>query len=129
VPAEEMAINAGPYLKRKEAFVQRVQKMIDYVGTSGCRSQFINHYFGDEAARRCGICDNCLNAAAGALSPEEFEKYAALVLDQLEKKQFTAEGLLKELKGIRKEKAWKVIEFLQAENKIKISREGIVSLK
>ncbi len=129
VPAEELILNTGPYLKRKDAFVQRVQKMIGYVKTSSCRSQFINQYFGDEEARPCGICDNCLNAAAGALTPEEFKIYAAQIVEHLEKKQLTADGLMKELKGIRKEKAWKVLEFLQSENKIKISKEGMVSLK
>lgn len=32
-----------------------------YVETSGCRSHFLRHYFGDTSApERCHHCDNCL---------------------------------------------------------------------
>ena len=37
--------------------------------------------------------------------------------------------LLRLLNGIKKEKAWKVIEFLQAENKIEMDASGWVKLK
>ena len=37
--------------------------------------------------------------------------------------------LLLKLNGIKKEKAWKVIEFLQAENKIEMDKNGWVRLK
>ena len=32
--------------------------------------------------------------------------------------------VMMQLKGIRKEKAWKVIDHLQAENKIEVDRDG-----
>jgi hypothetical protein len=37
--------------------------------------------------------------------------------------------LLISLNGIKKEKAWKVIDFLQAENKIEMDTTGLVRLK
>jgi ATP-dependent DNA helicase RecQ len=37
--------------------------------------------------------------------------------------------LLEKLNGVGKEKAWKVIEFLQAENKIEMDRAGLIKLK
>ena len=37
--------------------------------------------------------------------------------------------LLQKLNGIKKEKAWKVLEFLQAENKIEMDATGWVKLK
>jgi hypothetical protein len=33
------------------------------------------------------------------------------------------------MKGLRKEKAWKVLEFLQAENKIEVDKKGFLKLK
>jgi hypothetical protein len=40
-----------------------------------------------------------------------------------------AKELLTALSGIKKEKAWKVLEFLQAENKIEMDTSGLVRLK
>ena len=37
--------------------------------------------------------------------------------------------LLLKLNGIKKEKAWKVIEFLQAENKIEMEANGWIRMK
>ncbi len=37
-----------------------------------CRSQIIGSYFGDDALKPCGICDNCLRQKSHP-SKEEFE--------------------------------------------------------
>jgi len=37
--------------------------------------------------------------------------------------------LLLKLSGVKKEKAWKVLEFLQAENEIEMDKSGWVRLK
>jgi hypothetical protein len=36
---------------------------------------------------------------------------------------------LQHLPGIKKEKAWKVVHFLQAENKIEVDKNGMIRLK
>ena len=129
VPEEHFRFNTTLYNKRKDAFVKRVEKMIAYAQGDTCRSQFINLYFGDKEAKPCGICDNCLNARSNDLTTEEFDIYSRKVLQHLATKSVTAPDLLVSLKGLKKEKAWKVIEFLQAENKIEVSKEGLVKLK
>jgi len=40
-----------------------------------------------------------------------------------------ARELLENLKGIKKEKAWKVIHYLQSENKIELDKSGLITLK
>ncbi|HEY6954874.1 MAG TPA: RecQ family ATP-dependent DNA helicase, partial [Flavisolibacter sp.] len=77
----------------------------------------------------CGICDNCLNRKATQLSPEEFEEITLLISNELSKKQQTATELIAQIKSFRKEKAWKAIEFLQAENKIEADSKGLLRLK
>ena len=98
--------------------------MISYSGTNDCRRRLINLYFGDEEAGRCGICDNCLHAKSGELSAEEFNRFSALVFSKLETGNYSAAEMVGELRGLKKEKAWKIIEFLQAENKIVIDAQG-----
>jgi len=77
----------------------------------------------------CGICDNCLRKKATNLSTEEFEKISGFISQQLSKRQLTASALVDELKTIKKEKAWKVLEFLQSEKKIEADGKGFLKLK
>ena len=128
VPAGELTFKTEPYNKRKKIFIERVQKMIAYSKTNECRSLFINNYFGDEEARACGICDNCLNKGSKEVSTEEFKKYSDLIFNILSGRSLTISQLFIEMKGIKKEKAWKVIEFLQAENKLVIDNRGLLRL-
>jgi ATP-dependent DNA helicase RecQ len=39
--------------------VAEQQSMLDYVGTSGCRMEFLQRALDDPTAARCGRCDNC----------------------------------------------------------------------
>ena len=129
VPSQDLTINTTVYDKRKNSFIARVEKMISYSQEVNCRSHFINTYFGDEDAKHCGICDNCLRKKATTLSAEEFEKISLFISNQLSQKQLTAPELIDELKTVKKEKAWKVIEFLQAEKKIEADSRGLLKLK
>ncbi|HEY9364720.1 MAG TPA: RecQ family zinc-binding domain-containing protein, partial [Chitinophagaceae bacterium] len=94
-----------------------------------CRSQVIGNYFGDEKMKPCGICDNCLSKKATIVSKEEFEQIHQRIVDCLLKGTVHSKDLMMHLNGIKKEKAWKVIEFLQAEDKIGMNKSGIITLK
>jgi ATP-dependent DNA helicase RecQ len=129
VPVEEFQFNTASYNKRKQAFVQRVEQMMLYLTTNSCRSQFINEYFGDKEARPCGVCDNCLKAGSKRVSTEEFKKFSQMIFHSLKERSHSPEELILQLKGLKKEKAWKIIEFLQAENKVEVDPEGLLRLK
>jgi ATP-dependent DNA helicase RecQ len=129
VPVDDLILNTTLYNKRKESFIRRVQTIISYTKEINCRSHFISIYFGDKEAKDCGICDNCLRKKATNLSAEEFEKISVIISNQLSQKQLTASELINEIKSIKKEKAWRVIEFLQSENKIEPDEKGLLRLK
>jgi ATP-dependent DNA helicase RecQ len=128
VGAENLTIDLVLYKKRKDAFIDRIKKMLDYVGTKECRSSFINHYFGDDAQKRCGICDNCLRTKLPALSLEEFEKITNSIQAALSGQPLTSLILFEKLNGINKEKARSVLNFLQAEQKVFVNDKGEISM-
>ena len=130
VKSEELIIDMTAYNERKEKFQRRAKRMNAYTKEEvNCRSRFIGSYFGDEKVRPCGVCDNCLRQKAVKLTSEEFETIHASILRITRKKQLKIKELLQELSGVRKEKAWKVIDFLQAENKIEMDSDGWIRLK
>jgi ATP-dependent DNA helicase RecQ len=130
VKLEELSINMTAFNQRKERFQKRINEMLRYVKEqTECRSRIIGIYFGDEKIRSCGICDNCLRQKNISLTREEFDTLHHRILNLVKYESLPAKELLLKLSNIKKEKAWKVIEFLQAENKIEMDSTGYVRLK
>jgi ATP-dependent DNA helicase RecQ len=127
VKADTLRINMAAFEKRKQQFIQRIRKMIDYVHLNKeCRSRYIAAYFGDEHTKACNICDNCLQQKNHGLPSGEFESIYQSIVSVINNNSVQSEELLQQLSNIKKEKLWKVIDFLQAENKIFIDKEGYV---
>jgi ATP-dependent DNA helicase RecQ len=130
VKAEDLFIDLKAFQSRKEKFIERIGNMISYIHeTIECRSKIIGSYFGDNNLKNCGVCDNCLNQKALHVSKEEFEIINHRITDSIKKAPIHSKELIEKLGGIKKEKAWKVIDFLQAENKIELDKAGFVRLK
>ncbi|HEY1112389.1 MAG TPA: RecQ family zinc-binding domain-containing protein, partial [Chitinophagaceae bacterium] len=128
VAAADLGMNLELYNKRKAVFIGRVEKMLQYIATVECRSQFINEYFGDAATPPCGICNNCLSKRTTDLTPEEFERIAASITARLAKAPLHVHELIRQLEGIHKEKARRVLDFLQAEQKVWVNDRGQVAI-
>lgn len=130
IKAEELSINMTQYNRRKDEFQKRMKQMILFVKEDiQCRSRIIGLYFGDNKIRACGICDNCLKQKATILGKVEFEAIRHRILNLVKYEPMLTKDLLLKLSGVKKEKAWKLLEFLQAENKIEMDGNGNVRLK
>jgi ATP-dependent DNA helicase RecQ len=130
VKAEDLSIDVKAFNRRKEKFVARINIMMRYIHeTVECRSKSIASYFGDHNTKDCGICDNCLRQKSIHLTREEFDTIIKRIVTSVKEQSLHTKELLQHLKGIKKEKAWKVISFLQAENKIELDKTGMIRLK
>lgn len=124
----DLYINLPELEKRKSRYEERVHMMRSYVQEQDkCRSRFIAEYFGDAAVPDCGVCDVCLKKKSTPLSDQEFSAIHDRIVQALQKPMDT-KTLLQQLQGIKKEKAWQVINFLQAENEIAVDLNGIVRM-
>ena len=123
--ADSFVINLTDYLQRKQNFEKRIDSIYKYIQqTNTCRSQLIASYFNDRTIKKCGICDNCINQNDVVISIEEFENIAAKIFQHLAEKPILPDELMKKLANVRKEKFWKVTDYLQAEKKIHFNKEG-----
>ena len=130
VKAEDLSINLELYNKRKEKFSARVKNIIQYVQELvTCRSKMIGSYFGDTKLNNCKVCDNCLRQKKVHIDEKEFEKISERIQTVLAPQPMPSKELLDKLGSFKKEKAWKVIEFLQAEDKLEVDKAGWVRLK
>ena len=130
VKTEDLAVNMELYHKRKEKFSARVKNIVQYVQELvTCRSKMIGAYFGDTKLHNCKVCDNCLRQKKIHIDEKEFEKISQLIQNVLAPQPLPSKELMDQLGSVKKEKAWKVIEFLQAENKLEVDKAGWVRLK
>jgi ATP-dependent DNA helicase RecQ len=130
VKVEDLSINMDLYHRRKEKFVARVKNIVQYVQELvTCRSKMIGSYFGDNKLHNCKVCDNCLRQKKVHIDEKEFEKISNRIQTVLAPQPLPSKELMDQLGAIKKEKAWIVIEFLQAENKLEVDNAGWVRLK
>jgi ATP-dependent DNA helicase RecQ len=123
--ADSYSVNMINYSERKRNFELRVAAIINYIkSTTGCRAKIIAAYFNATAANDCGICDNCINQKTIDISKEEFEKIAGAILMLVKETAIPLKDIQENLQRFKKEKIWKVINFLQTENKIAVTKEG-----
>ena len=126
----DLVFNEKKYRQRKEQLTRRIHAFIKYIiGKKTCRSTMIGGYFGDKEMKACKICDNCLDYHNNELTAEEFEKIHQQIMAVIRPRPFQSRDLLKHLPGIKREKAWKVVHFLQAENKIEVDKDGMIRVK
>jgi ATP-dependent DNA helicase RecQ len=124
----DIHIDEHAYRFRKEQFVKRVKGILDYVQTKTCRSKAIAEYFGEQDAEPCGICDNCVKKEKEKLSPAEFEAIYQKLRAGAQKQSLTPSALFEQFADIHFEHLRKVIDFIQAENKLVVDDEGIVHI-
>jgi ATP-dependent DNA helicase RecQ len=128
-PAQYLEINIKRYRQRKKEFAHRVETMHRYLQTENiCRSRLIGNYFGDEEMVNCGICDNCLKRKTIPLAEKEFVSIKQRILNTLVHDKVIVQDVLHACSGIKKEKLWKVLEYLQGEKIIRIESDGRVKL-
>jgi ATP-dependent DNA helicase RecQ len=127
---EDLFINPQNISTRKQQFELRVKEMVTYVkDESVCRSKVIGKYFGDDAIDDCGVCDICLWKKGNEISVAEFEKIHSLLLEKAGANGVEVKQLLSKLGSKQREKYWKVIDYLVAEEKIRLSNEGKLFIK
>jgi ATP-dependent DNA helicase RecQ len=130
VNAADLVISQKNIIKRKQAFEKRLSAMIAFAREQdSCRSQLIAGYFNDDQVRRCGICDNCLREKSLAISRQEFESIRQEITALIAGKPLPGKELFERLSGFRENKVRKVLRFLQDEEKVAVTEDGLISIK
>lgn len=130
VNAADLVINEKRLLKRKQAFETRLSAMTGYVTNQNrCRSEMIADYFNDKSVKPCGICDNCLAIKKLAISNEEYNAIKDGVKKVISTKAVSLKQLLQELSSFKQDKIMKTMTFLQEENQVTVSPDGLIRLK
>lgn len=73
---ERMKIPQSVYEKRKEAYEERINAMVDYCESeTSCRSRMLLLYFGEKNEHECGKCDVCVKKRSHSLKEDDYERF------------------------------------------------------
>lgn len=123
--ADSFQINLQDYNKRKENFETRLKAMHVYIDNRmQCRSTQVAGYFNDVNIKNCGICDNCISLQSTIITAEEFNAISNSILAAAKNNSMLLTDILQQNKIYKKEKLWKVLNYLLAEEKILLDKEG-----
>lgn len=129
IRAEELVINQANFATRKKQYQERVTTILQYSeNQKTCRSQIIANYFGERSTNPCGTCDNCLQTKKQLLTGVDFEEIKVAIIQLLEKQSLSPTAIISVLKNKNEVQLLKVLDFLQAEETIQISNDGMVFL-
>ncbi|QES87665.1 RecQ family ATP-dependent DNA helicase [Rhizosphaericola mali] len=114
------------YLNRKKIYQNSLAKLLEYIQLdTDCRMQFISKYFGDAAAKPCGICDNCLDKKKQNSTEKEVHSMMLAILNAIRNEGLSLDKLV-ELFPDTTQLFDKAFQILQSERLIKISDIGII---
>lgn len=120
-----MFFDHAAYEQKRKSFEERLTVMINYAQLNKtCRSAYISRYFGDKQAKNCGVCDNCINKKKQSLTPKNFEHISAEIMTVIKDNNLSTTELEMHFKKFDKTYLWQCIDFLIAEKKIILSKDG-----
>lgn len=125
--ADDFRIDDQQVKKRRAHYEKRVAAMTGYLhDTTHCREALLAAYFAAPTQKNCGICDNCINNHLTNLPEAAFRKIAQDIFDLLDAGPMDIKILVKHLSNTKQKDVWQVIQFLQAEEKLQQSAEGMI---
>jgi ATP-dependent DNA helicase RecQ len=66
VPFDNLEIDFDELARRKAGEYEKLEAVIGFARTGGCRQRVILDYFGDPESANCGKCDRCSNSSGGS---------------------------------------------------------------
>jgi ATP-dependent DNA helicase RecQ len=130
VATADLVINQKNISKRKHAFEKRLSAIINFIRNQNtCRSKLIATYFNDKSVKRCGICDNCLKEKDIKITTDEFKNIRNGIKSVLSERPVNSEQLMKSMHGFKENKIMKILNFLQEEEQVSVTKEGLIKIK
>jgi ATP-dependent DNA helicase RecQ len=74
LPFEKLEIDFDELARRKAAEYEKLEAVIGFARTGGCRQRVILDYFGDPDSQDCENCDRCAAASKNASEPHPLTK-------------------------------------------------------
>ena len=127
--SRDFDIDQKRYQSLKQRAVRRMKAMIYYTRTEDCRMNNMLAYFDEKAEKKCGKCDICRGLLETEPSHKETLHLKAHFLKVLDFDPQPFDYVLETVSFIKRKKAIKVLEYLEAEGWLAVEGENIRLLR
>jgi ATP-dependent DNA helicase RecQ len=117
IETQNLSINWSLYMFRKKRAELRVKKVIEYAEMEICRSQQLLHYFGQEDAPTCGVCDVCVEKTARVIDQADFEQLGDKIQRLLAREPLALKDIVESFADRQKTKVIQTVGYM-LENKM-----------
>ena len=127
--SRDFDIDQKRYQSLKQRAVRRMKAMIYYTRTEDCRMNNMLAYFDEKAEKKCGKCDICRGLLETEPSHKETLHLKAHFLKVLDFDPQPFDYVLETVSFIKRKKAIKVLEYLEAEGWLAVEGENVRLLR
>ena len=127
--SRDFDIDQKRYQSLKQRAVRRMKAMIYYTRTEDCRMNNMLAYFDEKAEKKCGKCDICRGLLETEPSHKETLHLKAHFLKVLDFDPQPFDYVLETVSFIKRKKAIKVLEYLEAEGWLVVEGENVRLLR
>jgi ATP-dependent DNA helicase RecQ len=122
VDAQYLTIDWTLYMFRKKRAEARLNKSIEYAELDICRSQQLLHYFGQNNAPTCGVCDVCVESEKRTLETEEYENLSGKIRSLLDREALTLKEIVDSFSEKQRTKVIQTLGYMLEEGHLR--KEG-----
>ncbi len=129
--AGKLPFNYKRIEERKKLTLGNARKMVAYAKQNlGCRTQFIQEYFGEKTDQKCGICDVCIEKRKEKIPVQTEEKLKNKILETLaERGKLSESGLFDLIRKNRSPQHLQVLRSLVDQSMVIKDAEGYYHLQ
>jgi len=126
--SKHIQLSDANYKNLKISSEKRLSAMLNFVSNSlECRSKLLLEYFGEQKARRCGICDVCVAKNKVNLNEIEFDAIQILISNYLKNRKMYLYELVSSIDDFDEDDVIHVIRWLIDNGKIIRSKDESLS--
>jgi len=129
VRTNDLTINQSMYQFRKRMYLEKKNAIKEYLNSTECRQMNLLEYLGEKLDGPCGKCDSCKGSHSAEGSESEFNLIKSQLLELLEMRALSVNGLTEHFPLNKKKKLINMIQHMIDENKIETKEGKLYLLK
>jgi len=125
LPDTHFSINPKFYNDRKKDAEIKVKSVLEFLENKICRNQYLLNYFGEVKAKKCGLCNVCLNIDDTNLNNSHYQNIKTEVEHQFNSKdEFEIENFIIKHSKYTRQNIISTLRWMSEHDLIYIDRKG-----
>ena len=122
VNEKSLTLTESNYSLLKQQATDRLEAMLRYLSTPGCRSTYLLAYFGQTDAQPCGSCDRCLQSRHRAKNTTLPVQLRDNIISLLRQQPMRVEELIEKIKDTDEQTLLATLRTLVDEHRVSINQ-------